>query len=424
MSEIYKKYLFLGISILFLIGYHIISFQGYYGGDDLDYVQFAQQILDGSFSLSTETFSARVIPIGLLAISFAVFGINDFSTVLPFMLITIGTLLILFSWVREQKLTFIVLVLSFFVTDFYTLTFAGKAYPDVFVTFSVLGIAWVLFQCHYSEWVKSILLLVFVWIGLLSKLTILFVGIPMLFFVLKELFQRRYKFWGYFIGMFFISLILYFGMYWWLTGDIFTRFQNITNNKYTTVCSYHEFPINHLVARLTYEPIVMFINSGLIMALMGGLVYCFKKVSKLSVFFLIYFFTYYFMSTSYEHYLPMCTVEARHFLPLIPLASLLTAEYLEQSKKWTSLFVVNSIMIIVAFFWLDTPLLWIHLLLQIILFVKQSNITLSKYVYVMGVIGVLLLHPVYSAWKHQNAVYTSIEQLIDPRFKGKKILIP
>ncbi len=424
MTEIYKKYCFLLMSIIFLVSYHLISFQGYYGGDDLDYVRLAEKILDRSFSLTSETFSARIVPVGMLALSFSVFGISDFSTVLPFMLVTIGSLLILFFWIKQQTVNIVIFVILFFVTDFYTLTFAAKAYPDVFVVFSTLGIAWVLFGIYCHEFTKALLLLFFLWIGLLSKLTILFVGFPLLFFLIKDVLDGYYRFWIYFAGMFLVSLLIYFGVYWWLTGNPFTRFYNITSNQYTTVCSYHEFPINRLITRLTYEPIFMFINSGMIMVLMASIIYAVKTRSQLSIFFLIYFVTYYFMTTSYEHYLPMCTVEARHFLPLVPLGALLTAQYLENSKRWRSLLIINSTVLIVIFFWLETPLLWIHMLLQAILFFKQSNITLKKPVYVVGVIGVLLLHPLYSVVKHRNAKYTGIQQLIDSNFKGKKILIP
>ncbi|MCP4522181.1 MAG: hypothetical protein GY827_10900 [Cytophagales bacterium] len=426
MSETYKKYLVLAIAILFLVVYHIISFQGYYGYDDLDYVQFAQKMIDGNFHFTKETFSARIVPVSLLALSFLCFGINDFSTTLPSILITISSLIILFYWVKEKKVEQIIFVLFFFVTDFYTLSFGGKVYPDVFVTFSALGIAWVMFQSKQSAFARSFCVILFLWVGILSKLTILFVGFPMLFFLISDICQKKnVQFWMTLTSLVFITTTIYLGIYFYLTGNALYRFHNISSNYYSTVCSYYELPKEVLIARLTYQPIFMFIGSGMIMAIMGGVASFFSSIKKpITTFFLIYLLTYYFMSTSYRYYLPMCTVEARHFLPLIPSASLLMGGYLITSTKWRTLLIINSLILLVIFIWINTPLIWVHVLLQTVLLLRQINVLKAKKYFVWGIVGVLLLHPVYSAYKHRNVEYTNIKQLVDPNFKGRKILIP
>lgn len=128
------------------------------------------------------------------------------------------------------------------------------------------------------------------------------------------------------------------------------------------------------------------------------------------------------MTTSYQHYLPMCTVEARHFLPLIPFSAILMAGYLENSSHYYYLLIVNFLLILLCLFFVKTNLLMLFILFEIVLLIKQSNIALKKY-FIYLVVLLLLIHPLYSIWKHRNVNYTSIEKLIEKDYEGEKVLI-
>ena len=94
MTEYYKRYLFFFFCIAFLFVYHIISFQGYFGYDDVEYAQLAIQLMNGDFEFSANHFSSRIAVIALLALSYQLFGVNDFSSMFPSLLMTIFSLLI------------------------------------------------------------------------------------------------------------------------------------------------------------------------------------------------------------------------------------------------------------------------------------------------------------------------------------------
>lgn len=266
MSESSKKYLFLSISILFLLVYNMISFHGYFGYDDVEYAQLAKQVIDGNFGISANTFSARWVIIFLLALSYKLFGINDFSSSLPSLLMTISSVIILFFWLKKEKLSYIVLAISFFIGDFYTLFFSGKIYPDSFVTCAAIGIAYILLKNPFQKKsffdLKIIFLIGFIWLGLLSKLTIFFIFIPMTWYVIVDVF--KYKNWGFWLSftlLFCFTIFCYLFIYHYFTGNYLYRFDRIVENQYTTSCSYHELPIKQLLIRLTYGPIFMFIGS-------------------------------------------------------------------------------------------------------------------------------------------------------------------
>lgn len=424
MNEYSKKYTFLSISIIFIVAYNIIYFQGYFGYDDMEYAQLAKQVINGDFEISSNTFSARWVIIYLLALSYKLFGINEFSSSLPSLLMTISSVLILFSWLKHKQLNYIILAITFFITDYYTLFFSGKIYPDSFVTCASFGIAYLLLKKPFEQKSffepKIIFLLGYIWLGLLSKLTIFFVFIPMAWYVVVDIFKyKNWSFWLSFILLFCLTIFFYLSIYQYFTGNYFYRFDRIFANQYTTSCSYHELPIKQLLIRLTYGPIFMFIGSGMIMTLMTS----FFRKNYLMIFFSIYFFTYYFMSTSYQHYLPMCTVEARHFLPLIPLSSILIADYLENSKHYYYLIITNFLMILICIFFVSSKIIVLLIIFEIILIIKQSNITFYRKYFTHFIVLLLLIHPLYSKWTHRNVNYTKIDKLIDQNYQGQKILI-
>lgn len=61
------------------------TFSGYYFYDDYEYARAAFQLTKGSFSVIYDTFTHRLVFIALLAGSFSLFGINDFSAVLCYL---------------------------------------------------------------------------------------------------------------------------------------------------------------------------------------------------------------------------------------------------------------------------------------------------------------------------------------------------
>jgi hypothetical protein len=325
------RYLFItGILLLYSV-YIWRTFSGYYFYDDFEYAHAAYRQLEGSFILANDTFTHRLAFIFLISCAYALFGINDFSTVLLPAVSFFGTIVILFLYLRQQKPLSLYAV-AITGLNSYFLFFIDKLTPDVLVTFLCLlaGIVAQMYRGNHP--VKAGLFAGFLlFAAFLTKETSMYLWPFFGFLVVVEWLQQTT-----YARPFAISLLLtgvvcfacYFLLYQVYTGDLFYRFNSIMDNHYTHPESYFDKPFSYLLIRLSYAPWQMFIESGLLVALLPGLVMAVSMIyhKRLNLhsrenfwswFSMIFLLCFYFGSTSLRYYNPL-NLLPRMYFPLLP----------------------------------------------------------------------------------------------------------
>ncbi len=304
---------FLGI---FVVVFAVMSFDGYFFYDDNDYINYAHQITTGKFQIGDNIFAHRLGIILPLATSYEVFGFSDVATVALPLICTLACLWALWRFFVpknnseniEKNTNWGIWTCIFFSLDFYTLFFANKIYPDVLLTLFTLGAVLVLFKRNNHAAVvcvptnniisppavvcvptnniilSSILFVLFNFLALISKELIVYV-LPFYMYVFAQDMQQKENnthsviFWKWSILLGIFVLGAYFGAYYYHTGDFFYRFRSIEDGRYEAVSSYFDKPISVLLARLTYEPIIMFV-SGTTMIVFAGALPSFWRVFR------------------------------------------------------------------------------------------------------------------------------------------------
>ena len=129
----YKYFIFFCFlaSILF---HHLFGYIGHYGYDDMEYAHVAARLISGEFDADNH-YSFRITLVGLTALSYKLFGINDWASALPALIFSIGTLLLVFQILRNESWPILTIGLALFTFNNWTFFYSDKLMPDVAVTF-------------------------------------------------------------------------------------------------------------------------------------------------------------------------------------------------------------------------------------------------------------------------------------------------
>jgi hypothetical protein len=317
--------------ILFCCAYIWRTFSGYYFYDDYEYAKAAFQLTKGSFSVIYDTFTHRLVFIALVACSFSLFGINDFSTVLLPATAFLGTLTILFLYLRKQTA---LCLYSVAITGLnsYFLFFIDKLIPDTLVTFFCLLAGIIAQQYRQLYPIKAgVGIAALLFAAFLTKETSLYCWPFFWLLLIQEGLKRSRVAKQFTYSTVLLGLILFFAyflIYYLYTGDAFYRFNSIMDNHYTHAESYFDKPFSYLLARLTYAPWQMFTESGLLVAIFPGLVMALASIrnEKLSLqtmenfwswFAVLFLVCFYFGTTSLRYYNPL-NLLPRMYFPLLP----------------------------------------------------------------------------------------------------------
>ncbi len=335
------------IKLLILLGFvgvltlhHFFGYLGHFGYDDLHYAKLANDLSNGIFN-AEDHFSFRITLIGLTSLSYQIFGINDFASALPALLVTIGSLLFIFFILKKEKPAIITIGLALFSLSSWTLFYSDKLMPDSFVAFFSLSAVFFVYQFKFrkssisSGW-YAFAAAFSLFLGFNTKGTIILLLPLFMYFILTDLLHKRhFRFWIYFS----LSTILLIGFYlafWQIyAGQALVRFQSIFQNSYLNLCSYSEQPFLFTLKRISYEFVLLLIKQSMLVPF----IFLFAMPRKLfnRRFFLqpdkASFFTgsavvlllsSNFMSISATSYSPMC-LDPRHYLFLVPVAAIAAA---------------------------------------------------------------------------------------------------
>lgn len=329
---------YLLLFVAFLLLYYFAAFDGYYGYDDITYARYAAQVAKGTFASNADHFSFRwgiIYPTGWL---YKCFGIGDISTCLSTLLYTLLTLTGIYCATKRMGLWAATAAMALFSLDYYTLYFSHKLFADVAVTtFGFLALLFTALARYPNNTALKnvcwgVAMAVCLWGGFVSKETIYFL-VPFLAYVFGvDIWQKQHRiFWSAAV----VSGLLLAGAYatymQLFFGDIAYRFKAIEASSGSVgSCSYHLLPIEHLIHRLTIGLMQLWIGTGMVIALLFAPLSVdnnWRKTYQLKspetyyqMAFGVLFLSFYYLSISFKHYIPMC-LDGRHYLMLIPFAA-------------------------------------------------------------------------------------------------------
>ncbi len=321
----------LAASALIFLLYHGFAYLGHFGFDDLHYAELASGLAKGQVDWG-DHFSFRWALLGLTALSYKLFGVGDLASSLPALLLTLATLAMVFLVLRKHSVWAVAAGLALFTLNHWTLFYADKLMPDVYVAFfglAALLVYYVSLRYRASIWLPQLFSLLLLG-ALLSKETTLLLAPLLLFWLVRDLIRKEHhRFW--LVAA--ISGIVLLGGYllvtWHLTGNPLGRFRAIIANQYVSFCDYAAQPFRELAVRITWGLLRELTHQGMMagFALLLPVFFLGKgAVTSHSLRFfttasLLLLLSANFMPVSLFPYNPMCT-DPRHYLFLIPVFSI------------------------------------------------------------------------------------------------------
>lgn len=447
-EKIYQ-YAILSLFVLVIVFNHIFGYLGHYGWDDMHYAEMANDVLQGTIHYDDHYFY-RWPTVLLTALSYKIFGINDFASSLPAMGISIGILLLVFSILKRYSLFVLFIGLSLLTLANWFLFYTDKLMPDIFVAFFILSAVITIYRYKFIEKETqplkyASLLAISLLFGFLAKETIaLFLPVLAYLFVVDVFITKKRTFWIYATGITFSLFVLYFLLLYAITGDAFIRFKTILDNRYFSECSYHELPIIYVIKRVAYQFYEMFIGSGMFLSIVLLLpVFITKKhlpdqqavkevwsmsneLSFFSVVGLILVLSSNFMSISYTEYIPMC-IDPRHYLFIFPITSIAAAFVID--KYLNKIINIRVIIILIGLLTLLSLLIveqlfWPHYFPLCVLFFAAGFMSFQtnkmKIIFAILFFAILSIVPVQNIIAYRNTEYHTQKQAIIEHIIGKQ----
>ncbi len=444
MKTCYKnKRLEKGILIfafLFILFHHFLGFGGHYGWDDMEYAQLSHQWATGNFFLSDNHFSYRWPIIVLSGISYKLFGVSDFSSSLPAMLISMLILFLVYWVVRkhDSRIVITAILTTLLMPPF--LFYSDKIMSDIYVALgiflSLVCLYLYRFEYHrYTFWF-AMLFSCSLFFAFLSKETVVLLLPVLLILFIVDICQKKYlKFWMWAIISGLMLLLIYHVFIAYKTGNMFSRYTAINTNSYLNPCSYEYLPFINTLRRIGYEFWVE-ATIGMFLVTAGFLLSSLSKIkrfgfSKPDVFWvtigLLLLLSANFMTKSYNAYSPMCT-DIRHYLFLVPILTVAFAPavvrfFYAEKKSWavpvfsTLLFIIIlanikliSLNAIVIFYVCLVVLLWL------IKLVKKVNATVSTILWIIFLMLWFIVPVTQMALDRKNS-FSYIKPYIEKHFK-------
>lgn len=415
MQNLLSKRLIFIAFVFALILYHIFGNIGHYGYDDMEYAHVAARLSEGIFDPGNHN-SFRLTLVGMTAISYILFGINDFASSLPALLVSIGTLCLIYRILRYESWQVLVFGLVLFAFNNWTFFYSDKLMPDSFVTFFAFLFCYVVYAYKYrprkipvSVYSFSAAMALFLCFN--SKETVVLLAPLVGWLLITDIIQKRsVKFWVQFIAFSVAFLVGYLLVCELVFGNAVTRFNAIIANSYLNACSYDQQPFLETLKRISYGLAKLFLISDMLLGffiVLTSLFFVpirqlFKMNDRKSFFILssvILMVSANFMSISVTSYIPMCP-DPRHYLFIIPVVTVAAALILKDHFGQLRFRILFFVLVLIAFclsliFKSDK---WFKLYLPVlvailpVLFLKNS--TLAQRLFVLLFVFALLVQPV------------------------------
>ena len=348
--------------VLAAVLHHLFGYLGHYGFDDMEYARAAARLADGGFDAGNH-YSFRITMVGLTALSYKLFGINDWASALPPLLFFIGTLALVYRILKDESGPILTIGLALFSLNNWTFFYSDKLMPDVAVTFFAFLFCYAIYSYRYlpremPEFVYSLTAAIALFLCFNSKETVVLMAPLVVWLMVTDIVQKRSgRFWLQFVGFSLIMLAGYLVVCQLFFGNAITRFNAIVANSYLNSCSYDQQPFSETLKRITFGLAKLFLIQDMILGFLVVLLVFFfvpvRQILKLSdrksffvVSSVVLMFSANFMSISVTSYIPMCP-DPRHYLFIVPVvavaAALILKDYLSVPRFRIGLFVLVSV---------------------------------------------------------------------------------
>ncbi len=332
-------------SFLFLLVWFFAN-DGLAFWDDYTYLNFANQINQGSFEITNNHFTSRIGLLYPVSWIIELFGINAYTiTIFPMLCGLI--LLNLFFWIGDRAGHWIGLLGGLFLlADYHTITFVTHLFPEIPIALGVFGalLCYDVVNRKEGDYRLLALLSALLLFGAFLIKTSIFIAVPLFAFLLINDFRRRKNkgFWYISVSLLAFFFLLHGFWYKELFGDFFYRFNNISDNHEATVKTFFDKESLTIIKRLTYLPFLGFLKGGFFIPLGFALPafltlkkndWSLDKPEKLwPIAGLLIIASWWFISTNWKYYSPM-PVDTRHITFIIPVM-ILSGAYFWSDHKW------------------------------------------------------------------------------------------
>lgn len=432
------------LSFLLVVLYYFFGFEGYYGWDDMEYANLAHQWATGTLTLADNHFAYRHPIVVLTGLSYKIFGVTDFASSLPAMLLSM-MLLAMVYWVVNKKDTRIVLT-SILLTLLmpYFIHYSHKLMSDIYVAVGVFGsfTAIYLYRFRYKQYafLWSAMAAVFMFLAFLTKEVVVLLLPVLMVLILFDFVKKQYRiFWMWYIVIGAVLLCSYHLYIWKVTGNIWSRYLAIEQNAYLNPCSFEYLPAINTINRILYEFWNECLTSGLIWPFLFVLPSLFQRNKRrgfnrpesfwtnVALFALL---SANFMTKQYHAYSPMC-LDMRHYLYLIPIIAVAASPHIVRffyaaRQHWflLVLFVVFSAIYFSQFESLAKQIFAITIagmfvLVLIRTLVPRPNIRLSTLLWILFLL-LWFVFPAHHMVKNSSQPFKHIRPFIDKHFKNQE----
>jgi len=328
--------------VLFGIVLRLVFFSGMGTSDDLAYSRYAANIDKGIDPESTLTLSTRLGIIYPTAISYRLFGINDFSSILFVFLTSIGSIILIFYFGKllfsERIGLMAAFLLSFFPLDVFYSTKLLTDLPSAF--FMALGVYIFLYSELKSKLKYGIGYLlsgIFIGIGYLIRESALLIA---LFFIIYILYKKRIKKEYFFVPLGILILFVLESLFFLsITGD--PLFRTHVSQKYLEEAVINlnffgrlDFPIGlfHYPWLFLTNNLLSFFYIFILISIGYVLIYKKKETYAMLFWFLSLIIYLAFGSSSLTQYIPFKASDRYTSLVTLP-AILLLAFFLTEKNE-------------------------------------------------------------------------------------------
>jgi len=405
--------LFLAFIVALLV-HHFWGYLGHYGYDDMEYARLAARFSEGFFD-STNHSSFRLTLVGLTALSYKLFGINDLASSIPALAYTTGSLALVYLILKNEDWYIFTIGLALFSLNNWTFFYSDKLMPDTAVTFFAFLFVYVFYLYKYAPtkmpvYGYSFLAALALFLCFNSKETVVLLAPLVIWLMITDIILKRSgKFWLQFIGFCLIFLTLYLVTCELAFGNAMERFRAIVANSYLNSCSYDQQPFAETLKRITYGLAKLFLIQDMLLgflvvlsALYFAPVRQWLKLADRKSFFVVssvvLMLSCNFMSISITSYIPMCP-DPRHYLFLVPVVAVAAALILKdhfQSFKFRGIFFILLLVAFAIAMGIGHPIarkLYLPVLLVAGIVLLYKNLEIGKRLFAVLTIAALIFQP-------------------------------
>ncbi|MFL5729789.1 MAG: ArnT family glycosyltransferase [Cytophagaceae bacterium] len=442
-----RKYLLFFICMLLFIGiFAVVTFDGFFFYDDMMYMQYAYDLVHGTYKVSDQLHSNRFAVFLPVAFFYSLFGVNDFSSLAwPFLSVLCTIAVLYFAFRKEDPVAgMFAIVLT--GLDFYTLYFSNKLYPDDIVTpFSLLSLV-LLYKYRSSP--KLIYPFAFVLsalTGFLVKTTIIYTFVFFLIvFCIDLAGKRNLRFWLVSALSGFLIVVVYFLIYKAYTGKYLYYLDSIETGHNHSPWSYYGKPFSEILYRITAEPFLMMLSAGYMIPILLALPVSYGRrwkeiydLRKRDSFWLVcgtvMLLMFWFSSTSLAYYSPI-PAYPRMMLLCIPVFSVAASFNLQRcllEKKYNMIFgLLFLAAALLSYFFADRKISLIYLILGTVFlffFFTWAYVVRTRFTtFFFTMLIVLLVHPLVSVFNQRSDTFFGEKKIITKNLqvgKGKALVI-